>query len=762
MTFAKTCALTGGLLAAAAWFLFAEPMRAMVAEGDLCWMVPTVFTLTEGKSLPEVFRLIVAPIPAKIDLPALKFYLYVVLKLFHGSAAQMVGTGIGLHLLNAFLLQGIVRRFDGSPRVGFLAAAVYGTLFVHFHPILWPTATAYHLSSLFSILLVLFFYLETERRWQEHRKWKGLIPVNALLWGAASLGRGSPIALLLVLVHLLTASRTPEERTARYDRWLPFFILFLFYPAYSFSAVREHHANTLLRFLVGWMASNTLSRVSVFGLLMAVGFAVLLGIRWFLRSSLASRFRPCWGWVLFLAVWLALAVVDHRQILLPYNGLAPFITLTATFLEPIQVALSSDTRQALYLIRPRTGPFPTTVSLLLIGIFVWTVLRRERAWWVWIAWYAVALVHFLFQFSSQPVTAPSRHFIYISPVFAVLFAVALDRLGTVLLNRFSLKPWPRNLSFVFGVLALCLPNLVAIRLATWRGRLTNNYFTYDAVRQATLIREDREGRPGSIALSGVVPMPFDASAWPFVPVDARRHQLLQYVFQELFPGAPVRVVSTSEADYRVEGTRLLDRQGREVDPFFRLLEEGERKVQQADYTAARQLLLQAVRRRPFFLRYALPARCRLEDVRWLTGSIGLRNWIRQMEEQFRPKQRGIEKERHVEELLDRELADYALSLATLAYVEYRLGDEEASWRWLSQLRLVEKDPELILDWIGGCLSEGPARDFLGRVKDSAHWVDPIPWRKDDYGFGRFLVRFLWGWDLPTRWERQYSSVSKSC
>jgi hypothetical protein len=44
-------------------------------------------------------------------------------------------------------------------------------------------------------------------------------------------------------------------------------------------------------------------------------------------------------------------------------------------------------------------------------------------------------------------------------------------------------------------------------------------------------------------------------------------------------------------------------------------------------------------------------------------------------------------------------------------------------------------------------------DFLETLKDPAAFGDPLPWQKDDYGFGRFIVRLISGLDIRSHYDR---------
>jgi hypothetical protein len=148
----------------------------------------------------------------------------------------------------------------------------------------------------------------------------------------------------------------------------------------------------------------------------------------------------------------------------------------------------------------------------------------------------------------------------------------------------------------------------------------------------------------------------------------------------------------------------------------------------------------------FLLSTLLPAGCKLEDVRWITGGLPLRKWLKQI---------GMRQE--IQADLDKDLAGSALGLFRRSSAESKAGNEEGARYWLSQIRHLEEDPGAALEWIGSlpeARADGSLKEYGVRFKDPSVFSDPLPWRKDDYGFGRFLVRFFFGMDILSRWDRR--------
>jgi tetratricopeptide (TPR) repeat protein len=192
------------------------------------------------------------------------------------------------------------------------------------------------------------------------------------------------------------------------------------------------------------------------------------------------------------------------------------------------------------------------------------------------------------------------------------------------------------------------------------------------------------------------------------------------------------------------------------DPFTPLLQQGILALQKGREAEALELLRQAVRTRPFLLRYLLGP-CKLSDLRWITAPRDLRGWIREISSgRLRADGTLAARDRETLDGLQQEISDYALCLFILAHLERRAGRAEEGCAWLSQIRYLERNPQRAAFWIGRIPAvdrDQAIKESLARLGDPHCFRDPIPWRMEDYGFGRFLVRLWLGWDILMGWEK---------
>ena len=752
-----------GLLAAFAVLCW-EAARSAALESDMSWMVPSVFHGTEGKPWSEVIRFLLFGISVKLQV-LMKLYLFVGMVLLKGYVRDLVLFAAVVHLASAVLVYGIGCLLDLGRRASALSAMVYLSLFTHFHAYLWPTASAYHLFSAFFILLIFFLYLETERRIARGRSWRGLFWTAVLISGFSSVNRSPLIGPLLIFAHLVL-EKPPELRPTAFRRWLPLFLFCLLAPAVWLALVPEWHSNTVVRLALRGLEHLPLPAVAKVLALWGIGALFLLAVDRILRASTrGGRWRTALRWAplgMSAAGVLLLVSLDRRQILLPYNALTPFAMTLISFLQPLRAAMASDSSYPFYLIRPEMEVSDLLLAIALIGLFVASGAGRRRPWRLLAVWTAATLFHFLFQFSSQPVMAPSRHFIYLSPVFCFSLCSVLGWLISVFPGPRRRQGW--EILLVGAVAALCFENLLAIHLVSWRGRLVNNFYTYDDIRTARLIQEHLRGKgegalnSGGPAVSGVVSMPFGRGSWYFMEADPEEHWTFRLVWREIFQDPFVRELNSGRGSlYRVFGERVTDAEGRRVDPFHRFFDRALLALSSGNRGESGRLFEQAVLERPFLLRFLLPRECRLEDLRWLTGGLDVRSWLVRARDVWAP--RGLEnpKHRQVWKVLDGDLLDYEACLLFLSYLEHQQGREESSRSWLAQLHYLESGPEALV--LNGSRHPAIRRDpavleFVESLRHKTSVGDPLPWWKDDYGFGRFLARFLLRWDIASSWDKR--------
>lgn len=797
-------ALYGGaaiFLAAVFVTLLWDPLRWATVELDLWWMLGAISSLVEGKSAWELAGFVLAPTPPALEPPVVKLFLLLVSPGVGLQIRHLVLIALGVHCANAVLLYRVLRQMGLGFREGFVAACFYLTVLAHFHAFLWPTAFQ-HLLAVSTILLVLHFYLKTEERIRLRQPGWGSAYAATLAVGLlASLQRSALIGVGLILTDIFLCSRVYPERILRYRRWLPLFVVCLFYPVWVLalgvdgiltgmvlhSGLPEQVKDFFLP--AGATQNPTSLGLKKYPILFGAGAAALLGLGALLQA--ASRWRS--GKIFLLVAGLLGAAgfalswfQDKRQLLFLYNALVPFVATLFSFLQPIETALRMGVPEATHhYIPPQIGPLSVGISLLFLAWFWAGFVKRNRRLLLLLVWYLLCLLFLLrHQYAAFPSISPSRYFIFLSPTVAAVFGSVAILLWDKLARSAGQRSRAGEVTLIalFGI--LCLANLVGIRLASWKGRLPNTFYAYDDIRLAHLISEDlgpprKSDRvePASLEVwvDGVEPMmPMQRIGGIQYPwVDPARHDNLRIALMEKMGRRRISRLEVNEAQngsghdadaagvpkrYTVRRSRLLDRQGHRIDRFGQLLEEGLAEMSAGRPERAVEALERAARRRPFLLQYCLGPALRLEDIRWLTGGQGLREWLRRVTADWRTSSPKFDA---IRSTMEEELSGYALCLYSLSALEEEQGHAGRSGYWLSQIRWVEEDPQVLRDWLGrqpDLLARPLLRQHLDRLDDPSTFSDPLPWRKDDYGFGRFILRFLFGLDFRSESDRRFNTL----
>ncbi len=757
-------------------------------ELDLWWMLPALSSLVEGKSGLELAAFVLAPAPRAMEPPVVKAFLLLATPAVGLQLKNLVFISLVVHCASTVLLYRVVRRFGLGARSSFFTAWFYFTVSANFHAFLWPVAFQ-HLFAVFTILLVLHLYLKTEEQIGKNGGPGKILPGGRLPWtyGAAlsaallaSLQRSALIALGLILVDILVRPKEYAQRMALYRRWFPMFLISLFYPAWILTVCDDGiltgiilHSDLPGRIKDFLLPAGFTPRPFASGLkyplLLAVGVAGLLGVGFLLR--MASRWK---GRVspLLLSAGLVLAggavlfgFQDRRQWLFPYNAAVPFVTTLTSFLRPMQMALAMDATEKNYTIPAQISLFGLGVSLFLLWIFWAGFVVRKRRLLLFFVWYLLCLAFLLrYQYTFFPVISPSRYFVYLSPFVGAVFCPVAVTLYLRLARRLRLKAFAREILLVGAFMLLCLPNLAAAGLASWRGKLVNTYYVYDDVRVSRLIQASLWGSgPASrrvVAVEGAEPLPLKAlgeATYPYA--DPARYDHLRIAFREAPGGSGIvqlRINETGRSNpshrYVIQGPYVLGPDGKRVDPFGRILEEGIGRMAAGRNQEAIELFRRAAQTKPFLLNYCLAPGLRLEDVRWLTQGEEFREWLRSIHVRWFTK---TEKFERIRQSMETDLSEYTRCLFYLSYLEAEEGREENSRYWISQIYHLDRDRERLVSLI----SEDPVAKqhermlrFSERFRDGTTFDQPLPWRKDDYGFGRFLARLLFRWDFRSTWD----------
>lgn len=754
------------------WVMLPAVWQAL-PETDAWWMLPGFFSHLEGKSPLGVLVYLVHPGPPLFDIPSVKIHLWFCCSLLHLPLRAMILGSVLLHLCNAGLIHRVGRQMGLDPRASLCAAFVYFAFFASFHAYFWPPA-AQHLLAVLTVLLIWSDYLSVEQGTPTRGPGGGGMGLRAFFWGVlGSLQRSCLIAPAMILTHLLFCSRDARQRLERYRRWLPLLIVYPVYPIVALSTVGDLVSITAI-------AKNPLpAGVKIMGLL-ALALSGLWVMAWALdravrrpSSTPTGRRWPPWVvWGMGATGLLALALRDSRQVLFFYNAAAPWLTAVSSFLNPIQHSLLPDSTDGYYILPPQITPFALLFSVLSLGIFFRRLASRRSPLTGLVAWYAVCLIFILFAKhikTSFPPYIPSRYFIYLSPLVAWVSCASALWVYDRTLRRILPKA-AAEILLAGGLAFLCAANLVAARLEIFRCRLVNTYLLYDDWKTVSLIRQDLEGRiggkpmsPPSVSVEKVSPMLFSPRASKLLPVSAIPLFNFRWLEREAFKnrsGSPWLINSPAAPEaryrYRLEGGRVVDAQGRPIDRFSQWADRAFVELQKGNRQEAMDLLLRAVRERPFFLRTLLSS-CRLSDLRWITQGRGLRDWLREIDTRYARWSIGPhEKREAIRAMVERETTDYLICLVAIASLHQEQNRLPESRAWLSQTRYLEDDPADLAVWIGSSpwVKGNPSVQlFLQKLQDPFYLEHPLPWRMDDYGFGRFLLRLLTGKDIQSGWEQ---------
>ncbi len=721
-------------------------------EMDLWWNIPVALHLAEGRSGWGLLTYFLQPAPALFSWPVTKLFPWLFMKWLHWPFSSMIGISVLGHIANAGLIFWTGHQMGFSRRSSAVSALLFMTMFIHFHAYLWPMAAQLHVLALLCILSALGLYLRTERAMECGEPCRGFLYGLTLLVGfSGSLIWGTFLVLLFVVTDLVASSRSGEERIIRYDRWMPLFLLHPFYAVVQLSLVGDR-ITTLAIAESGWPPSARIA--AVYSMIVA---CVVAG-RWLLRI----RFRP---WLMVAAIGVGFLFLfplrDRRQVLFVYNALVPFASVVASFLDPIGTALRMDSAMQYYVIPARVSGFALALTVLCLVFFWRLFVRSQPRFWILLVWYAVCLA-FVFLHphvgSAFPLQLVSRYFIYFTPVVAwivpgVLFALLGASGGPSPGRRTA-----RRLVLGGLLLALCGANLAAIRVAVFRGKFFNTYGIYDDLRIAGLIAEDLSasavslrGAGVEVAVNAVVPLEYYGGLERFFPPGGIPFGNFRIVASDALRSLPVRALHVNDPPatppetrlYRVAGVRLEDGQGNPVDPFTAHLQRGLEELGEGREAEAGRSFEQAAAIRPFLLRYLLDS-CRLEDARWITQGSGLREWLEEVIARYQAEQSvAARKQEQTVAVVRAELADYGFCLLQLANLNHRRGQEGAGRERLLQLRLLEPDPEFLVEWLRAdprVRAEPGMQQFLEQLGDPPTF--PGSSKREGRALGPFLRRLL--------------------
>lgn len=690
-----------------------RPILKSAFEQDLWWFIPTVSQITEGLSFAKTFGFLFAIKPLWTGVASLKIIAFSILSLFGPQAKYFIFFSILIHFACSYLLFSIARKVGMNYRVSLFSALMYLTLFAHFHAYIWPMAFQ-HLAVTFFTLLVLNFYLKTDQlitsRSPSFRSyWVLTLALNLM----ASFCRLSILLLpLIILAHILFCSEGGKDKSRKYNIWIPLFITYLFYPLITLTYVGD------IKLSMFFSKINIPARYP-FLFIFAAAFLFLFSlILFFLQNYRPKRISR---WILVIissGIFLALLglkdiglLTSMKNLLLFYNLLVPFAGLLASFLHPIQNALLIDSSSVDHFIPPQVDVFNMLLTLLLIAVFVKVFVCRNKGLIVFLAWY---LVSFLYLNLRNPIA--SRHFIYISPAFCIIFCSVLSYIYSCLMKKARLKIIYKEIILVLIFIGIFIPNILAIRFEIFRGKLVNTFLIYDYVRVANIIKEDlaknsniRNLTADKIYINGVTPMSYEL--WSVIwedalsPIDPLRYDNFRYLLAQVFNNNSMVNVHINQAPhkghtfYLVDDKRITNAQGEDIEPFLQLFQKAVKEMELEHYKVAGNLFQKAIDRRPFLLNYVL-SKYSLGDLKWITSGDPMRSWVNRIALGYCRDVKPPQEVAHIMTLIDKELDDYIQCLFYFSYLKYLSGDTKESKYWVSQIGFFERDYERLSSWLG--------------------------------------------------------------
>lgn len=740
------------------FLLFWPVVERALPETDLWWMIPSIARHVEGKNRLALFSYLVSPGPLVFDQPSLKILLWGMLDFFRFPYRSLLIAAFFLHFLNGIGVYLVgrslaMRRFSAAG-----AALTYLAFFGQFHAYWWPPATQ-HMLAVSTILFLFYFYRKSEEGTMAEQKGRFFWRAGAWLTGLLGIfQRSTLIAPVLILADLWMRPGSARERESRYRRWAPLLAIYPLYFLIALCWVGDLGTNlTIFQWALPAPAKLLLLEAVILLGVFAIGKAMRLQDR--IRQS------PRFGWglaaLMVLVVWGALFLRDRREILFPYNALSPALMVLGSFLDPLRTAMEINNVDGYYRVPSQVSLIHLAAVIALFAFFIRSSLRSHPARLSFLFWYVCALFYLLLHRhvkTSFPLQIPSRYLVYLSPPMALMFWSLVERWGEGVLKK-------RGMTLAWGVLGALLltANLVAVRCALFRGNWANTFYFYDDWRTAQLLKEAGvSARSVPVRLEGVVPTDFHPAFEKYVPIRRIRFDNLYFAWRETF-GRDAPLILNEEnppgpaGSYRMEEERILDSDGRNVEPFSRLVEQGLSDLRAGKEEAAQRSFRGGIERRPHFLR-TLIGKAPLAEIRWITNGEDLAEWLERVSRAHRKwSVAPIQKWERTVRVVDRELRDYVLCFYALAYLEDRHGSPETARRWLSQIRFLQRDADRVSGWFtgkGDLQGNEGLKTYLEQWRDPETFRDPLPWLKDDYGMGRFLLRFLMGIQIRSRWDRE--------
>jgi hypothetical protein len=742
--------------------LFLKLLYAQAAgsffELDLAWFVPGVLREARGLGILEGFGYLLRLFPQYFASPTLKVYTIFSAWLFAPLAKNFIFVSIVFHFGCSGLLYLLSKNLGFNARISFFSSIMYLTLFAHFHAYMWPMAF-HHLVAVFFILLGLNLYLRTDRLISSRKRWGLSYACSLAVSGLAALCSFSVLILpAIVMSHILFCSRGHDDRIRKYNIWFPLFIIYPLRHFMTFLAGEVRIVSVFNKFMpfIGNADFATIPLKALFMLVLVL--IALLIFRQFLIAYKKDYIRRIFKWAAIMGIaaviFILIILGGVKRLFIPYNMAVPFEGILMSFLDPIKDALSMDSAHAYYFIPLQISVFGFLLSFFIVTAFIKNYISKQRNIILLFVFYAGDMVYL---YLRNPVA--SRYMIYLSPVFCVIFCAVFDSLA-VFLSRYLKSRAPLKEAIAILVfLGLCIPNLLAIKLALVRGRAVNNFCTYDYASTADAIKSDIEKKGTAnelpekiIFVDNVVPMVFTpvgnfSSSDPY-------NDNTKLVFKQVFgdPALDVQINTPFQKNTRglayslsADGYCVDNASGEDVKKFSIFFKKGIRQLGLGRYEAAEPYFRKAMEANWFF-NYALSG-MELRDVKWLTGGADVRSWVNKIGGSYTIKwynEDEIKRNKYVLSIIEKDIDGYIQCLFYIAFIKHISGNPEEAGFLFSKIGFLENDYGRLFALLSNAppvRSDQRIMSFLRGFDGSSLYITHDTYT-DRFEFEQFMIRMV--------------------
>jgi len=755
------------LLCIVSFSLLSTPIRMIFHETDFWWMIPTLSHISQHNSFWKTVEILLFnPAPTHNGEPSMNLYLFLIYYFLGFKVQYFIFISMILHLCCVFFLYRLLQRIGFSFQMAFLAVSIYAFSFFHSFYFLWPMS-AHHLTVIFFMLLTLSLFLETNYRLDYGLPWKVIFWQALIVNFLASFCQISILVLpMSIFVYILCCSGNHLTRIKRYDLWMPLFITYLGHPLIrllfwgypvSYQSAYWRIFKKILSHVpfFGRLTLNAgleINPVILYLLLFVAVIACLFSLRFLLKISLRPSFfiffkRIMLTGIIFYLV-LFLSVYRCRSIIVPigvgiplpdfispYNFIRPLVAAFISFLNPIRTALSMNAAAPYYYIPMRSDIAWIALFMLFLVVFLKDVYLKYKPLIFFVILYIFGLP-LLTQISLWEMnnSIPSRYFVYITPLFAVIFSSSFSLIYDFFMNKVKISAFKKGLILIIFFSAVCFLNIFAVKLILAKDKFVNEFLNYDYIKGSNLIKQSLDDtknrvRLKDICVEGVLPMPFLEYGWNLASINPLDLDTFKYTMaQVLNDRGALNICIDSHGDvnknktiYIFNKTGVVNQKGQTIDPFLRRFYEAKNELKLENYQQARILFEEAAQTRPFFFQFILSNRS-LEDILWMANGRSAHALINDISNLYRSwVSFRVDKVEYIADMLDREMKDYIECFFYLSYLSYLEKNLPESQYWYSRIRFIDDRNDEVLSFLNQqpmIKSDSEVQKYINEIKNN--------------------------------------------